>query len=78
LQKPQGFLKLRKTGEHVNALLNYLREARAELTRVTWPTRAQATRWTIAVIIFSVVFSAFVGGLDYVFSQILQKVILKG
>lgn len=62
----------------MNSILNYLKESRAELTRVSWPSRAEALRWSIAVIVFTAVFAALIGGLDYVFSQILQKVILKG
>jgi preprotein translocase subunit SecE len=59
-------------------LLNYLTESRAELAKVTWPSRRQATRWVVALIIFSSVLGGFIGGLDYIFSQILQKIILKG
>jgi preprotein translocase subunit SecE len=58
-------------------LVSYFNDARSELAKVTWPTRAQATRWTVAVIVFSLAFAVFVGGLDYVFSLILQRVILK-
>jgi preprotein translocase subunit SecE len=62
----------------MNRLANYLKEARAELMRVTWPTRSQAIQLTISVIVFSVFFAVIIGILDYGFSQFLQKVILKG
>ena len=26
-------------------IINYLREVRVELSKVTWPTRAEATKW---------------------------------
>ncbi len=61
----------------MNRLLAYLTEARIELTKVTWPNRAQTIRLTAAVIGFSIVFGLLIGGLDYVFSNLLQKVILK-
>ncbi len=61
----------------MNWLISYVREARTELTKVTWPTREQAIRLSIAVVVFSVAFAAFVGALDYVFSLVLQKLILK-
>ncbi len=57
---------------------DYLSQSRAELARVSWPTRRQAVRLTLVVIMFSVVVAGIIGGLDYVFSQILKKVILKG
>lgn len=59
-------------------LFAYIQESRVELTKVSWPNRRQAVRLTLAVIVFSLVFSAIVGGLDYLFGLILQKVILKG
>lgn len=62
----------------MNRLLTYLREARAELAKVDWPSRAQAARLTVMVIIFSIVLAGFVGGVDYIFSLVVQKVILKG
>jgi preprotein translocase subunit SecE len=62
----------------VNKLFAYLNEAWAELGRVSWPTRAQATRWTIAVIVFSIALALFVGILDFAFSYVLQHIILKG
>jgi preprotein translocase subunit SecE len=62
----------------MKAFFNYLSESRSELTKVTWPTRPQAVRLTLAVIAFSIVFAAFIGGLDYLLSLFLQKVILRG
>ena len=43
----------------------YLREVRDEMRKVAWPTRAEATRYSIIVTITVVVYTAFVGGLDY-------------
>ena len=62
----------------MNRLFTYLKEAQAELAKVDWPNRAQATRLTIVVIIFSLVLAGFIGGVDYIFSLVVQKVILKG
>lgn len=59
-------------------LFAYITDSRAELLRVTWPTRRQAIRLSLIVIVFSIVLSLIIGGLDYIFSQIIQKLILKG
>ena len=56
-------------------LFNYLSASRAELAKVTWPTRRQTVRLTFVVIIFSVVFAAILGALDLAFSTLLQYVI---
>lgn len=62
----------------MNKLINYLSQSRSELAKVVWPSRRQATRLTIAVVIFSLVLGAFIGAMDYVFTIVLQKLILKG
>lgn len=62
----------------MHRLTTYLRESRAELSKVTWPTRAQAIRLTILVIIFSAILGLFIGIVDYFFVQIVQKLLLKG
>lgn len=59
-------------------LVNYLSASRAELGKVTWPNRKQLIKLTYTVIIFSLIFAALLGTLDYVFASLLQKLILKG
>ncbi|MFI5240217.1 MAG: preprotein translocase subunit SecE [Candidatus Saccharimonadia bacterium] len=61
----------------MNQIVEYIKEARAELARVTWPTRQQTINWTLAVIVFSIGFSVVIAGLDWVFNLIVQKLILK-
>ncbi len=51
---------------------NYLRDTRAELDHVSWPTRQQALIYTALVIGISVVVALFTSGFDYVFSTILN------
>ena len=47
----------------------YLREVRDEMRKVAWPKRPEVKRYSIIVIITVVVYTALVGGLDYVFGQ---------
>lgn len=59
-------------------LLAYFAASRAELAKVTWPTRQQTIRLTIIVVIFSIVMAALLGVLDFLFSTLVQKIIVKG
>lgn len=59
-------------------LINYLQASRSELAKVSWPNRIQTVRLTGLVIVFSLTFAVVLGGIDFVFATILQKVILKG
>lgn len=54
----------------------FLTESKQELKRVNWPRREETVRYTIFVIVLSLIIAAFLGILDYAFIQILQKIIL--
>ena len=45
----------------------YLREVRDEMRKVAWPKQPEVRRYSIVVIITVVLYTALVGGLDYVF-----------
>jgi len=55
----------------------YIKETRAEMKHVNWPTRKQAIAFTVAVISISVAVALFLGLFDYLFSTILKAFILK-
>lgn len=52
------------------------REVITELRRVTWPSREEAVRLTIMVLIVSTVVGLFLGGVDYVFNFLMTEFIL--
>ena len=52
-------------------------EVIAELRRTTWPTRQEATRLSILVLIVSAFFGVFLGAIDYGFGQ-LSKFLIGG
>ena len=56
-------------------LLTYIREVRAELSHVSWPTPRQAVLYTVLVVIISIVVSAYLGLLDFVFEFLLKKLV---
>lgn len=58
-------------------ITRYIKESWAELQKVTWPSRKQATKLTVAVLVFSVIFALYIALLDGLFSRLLQKLILK-
>ena len=60
----------------MNTFINYLKETRAELEHVTWPTRREAIGFTVVVIVVSIATAIFLGFFDYLFSLILQKFVI--
>jgi len=54
---------------------NYLRDARGELKKVTWPNRQDLYKTTLAVFVSSIFFGLYLFGVDFVFSRLIKKVI---
>ena len=54
---------------------NYYRETRAELGKVSWPTRTEAVNLTIVVLVTVVVSSLFLGFFDDVFTWLFAQLI---
>ncbi len=72
----------KSTGDIVKGELNFFqksmeffREVKVELKKVTWPTRKQTTGTTIVVIVFVFVVAAFLGLFDYALSKRVQVVL---
>ena len=55
--------------------MDFLREVKVELKKVTWPTRKQTTGTTIVVIIFVFVVAVFLGLFDFGLSKLVQVVL---
>ena len=52
------------------APVRFLREVIDELRKVVWPTGAELYRYTLVVLFTVVLLGAFIGGADYLLSQI--------
>jgi len=61
----------------MNKIFTFLGEAKVELSRVNWPTRKQITMYTILVIAISLFVAFFLGSLDYLFSTLVTKFLIK-
>lgn len=55
-----------------NAIVRYLKETRAELRKVSWPTREQATNLTIIVLAVTVAMAIFLGAVDFLFATLIR------
>jgi len=51
----------------------FFRDAKAELKKVTWPSRAEVTSTTIVVIVATVFFGFYLFFMDAVFSWAITK-----
>ncbi|MDD5083522.1 MAG: preprotein translocase subunit SecE [Candidatus Moranbacteria bacterium] len=58
-------------------IFTFIKEAKIELTKVTWPTKDQIIRSTMLVVGLTFALAIFLGGLDYGFSYALKTFIVK-
>ena len=56
-------------------IIEFLKETKAELKQVTWPTKNQTIVFTILVIAISIVVAYFLGFFDLIFTKGLEKLL---
>ena len=56
-------------------IVTFIKEVRLEMKKVNWPTRDETIKYTLIVIGISVGVAIYLGGLDFVFTTLLNKFI---
>lgn len=56
-------------------LTQYIKDTQGEMKHVSWPTRYQATAYTILVIVISLAIAAYLGLFDWLFTSGLDAII---
>lgn len=56
---------------------SFFKEVYVEMKRVTWLSRKQVINYTLIVLAVTIIVSAFLGGLDYIFSSAIKMFIFK-
>lgn len=58
-----------------NRIVRYFKETRAELRKVTWPTRREATNLTLIVLAVTFAMAVILGAVDFVFTKLFELII---
>ncbi len=53
----------------MSRFFDYLRDTKAEVKHVSWPTQRQAIVFTVLVVIFSIVVAVILGFADFLFTE---------
>jgi preprotein translocase subunit SecE len=61
--------------KYVDVSIQFLREVRVELRKVTWPSRKQTIGSTVVVILLVLIISAFLGVVDLLLQSLINLVI---
>lgn len=59
----------------MNKLINYFRESKQEMKKVVWPSKREATNYTLAVIFISLGLAAFFAIVDFALNLGLEQLI---
>ena len=71
-EKPAKLVAKNSTG---TKLKTFIREAKAELKKVTWPTRRQIWYWTVIVIVFTLCVSLYLGLIDFILAWLFRMLL---
>ncbi len=55
--------------------MTFFKEVRAELGKISWPTREELRETTVVVIVTVIIFTGFIAVVDQVFNVALKEVI---
>lgn len=58
-----------------NKTIEFLKQVRMEMKKVNWPTRGETVKYTLMVIGVSVAVAAYLGGLDVLINNFVNKLI---
>jgi preprotein translocase subunit SecE len=61
----------------IDRIRRYLREVRAELARVDWPSRQEITAMTVVVVVVLIAMALYLGAWDLLFSWLFQRVLVR-
>ncbi len=59
----------------MNRALQFLAEAKAELKKVTWPTRKQALASTVVVMVIVAIMAIYLGIIDFALAKLVKWVL---
>jgi len=64
-----------KASKKDNFIIKYFKDTRAELRKVSWPTRQEALNLTLIVVAFTIFMAALLGIIDYIFAWVFGLII---
>jgi preprotein translocase subunit SecE len=58
-----------------NVIVRYFKDTRAEISKVTWPTREEGLRLTWVVFVVTVVATIAIFGIDFLFGLLIRFIV---
>lgn len=61
----------------LDSIVKFLQEVKVEIKKVSFLRREELVKHTVTVIVISIIFSLFLGSLDLLFGDLINKVIFR-
>ena len=58
-----------------NGLIGFFREVKAEVKRITWPSKDETKKAFVAVVIFTLIYIVLVSGFDFIFKNLFEMIL---
>ncbi|EOR27920.1 MULTISPECIES: preprotein translocase subunit SecE [Clostridium] len=68
-------VNLTKSSPNRGGILKFFREVKAEVKRITWPSKNDTKKALIAVGVVVLIYIILVGGLDYIFQNLFEFIL---
>ncbi len=68
-------VNLTKNSPNRGGILKFFREVKAEVKRITWPSKNDTKKALIAVGVVVLIYIILVGGLDYIFQNLFEFIL---
>jgi preprotein translocase subunit SecE len=59
----------------IERIANYLKNVRAEVARVTWPTRNEVISLTVLILVMTILMTLYIWGIDGLVAFVLRLII---
>ncbi|MDE3113439.1 MAG: preprotein translocase subunit SecE [Chloroflexota bacterium] len=69
-------MSVKEVGREQGGVVRFAQEAWSELAKVTWPTRETVIRFTVLVVLISVVIATYIWAFDNIFTFTITRGIL--
>lgn len=63
-----------KSKDKNSGIIQFFREVKAEVKRITWPSKKEIKKASTAVVAFCLFYLVVVGGMDYIFKNLFDVI----
>ena len=67
--------KVKSNTAKKGGIFKFFREVKAEVKRITWPSKDETKKAFVAVVIFALIYIVLVSGLDFIFSNLFEMIL---